>query len=136
MMKRSTAKYASLKLGSALIWILILILLAACQKGRIPNSMVAAWVTENQRYQGCYLLISQNWLTIGAADVRMHDYYILRVKTRETDRQLEVSVEARDKEQLETTFDFVYKFEEGDGTLYFENQPNVIWKRSPYVSPF
>lgn len=135
-MKRSTVKYASLKLGSALIWILILILLSACQKEQIPNNMVAAWVTENQRYQGCYLLISQNWLTIGATDSSMHDYYILKVKTRKIDQQLEVSVTARDTEQLETTFSFVYKPEEDDGTLYFENQPNVIWKRNPYVSPF
>lgn len=130
-------RYTFIKLGSVLIWILIPILLVACQKEtRIPKDMVAAWVTENLRYQGCYVLISPEWLTIGATDATMHDYYVKQVKSSKRGQQMKVVVKALDSKQTESTFSFIYESGNGNGILYFENQPDVVWQRSPYLSPF
>lgn len=118
------------------MWIALPILLSACQKSRVPDEMVAAWVTENQRYKGCYLLISPEHVTVGASDASMHDYAIRKVKTTKENRQLEVKIIAVDDQLMESTFSFIYQMDRDDGVLHFENQPHVVWQRSPCVSPF
>ena len=134
-MNRSNIRYAiSMKLGSGLL--LLLVLLSACQREYIPKGMVAAWVTENKRYLGCYLLISPDEIILGATDATMHDYDVRKVKSRKRGDQLDVAITAIDDQQMEVTFSLIFQPDKDDGILYFENQPDVVWQRSDYLFPF
>ena len=124
------------KVRWGLAFMLAPILLSACQEGQIPKEIISTWVTDHQRYQGCYMLISQDEVTLGVSDATMHSYFIQKVKTKQSDRQMEVTIELIDDQQIESALYLVYLSNKNKGSLYFKNQPDVIWQRSPFFSPF
>lgn len=60
----------------------------------------------------------------------------VKVKTTKEHHRLKVQITAVGDQQVESTFAFIYQPDKGGGLLHFENQPHVVWRRSPYVSPF
>jgi hypothetical protein len=135
-MERNALRNLALKNNWGLVVMLALLLATACQERRLPRDMVDTWVTDTPRYKGCYLLIFPEEVVFGAADANTHTHTIHRVKTRRQGGRIHFTIETIDDQQADTLLELVYLPSEKNGRLHFKHQPDVLWQRNPYLTPY
>lgn len=109
-------------------------ILLGCRSEKIPEAMIDAWVTDDPRYRGCYLLVLPGELVMGALDHTHRSYSIQKVKARFEDPSWEVAAWSADEEQTEYLFEYTFT-PTGNGTLRLKNNADVIWYRSASAFP-
>lgn len=111
-------------------WIiaLLILVLSACQGQSIPDPLIDTWVTDNPKYEDCFLKITPVHIIFGDPEKNSKEYDITKVSTSKNDQTVMVTIEYVNTEKASFSVDLLYSSEDG-GYLSFKNQPGVVWKR-------
>ncbi len=116
-------------IGKGMVILIAVFVLVCCQSKTMPDALIGTWVTEDGRYSGCALEIGTVTLvfrgTMSGADVCP----IKRLALKKDGTQLVATIRFTNQEDLASTATLIWSPERG-GTLWFKNQPNIVWKRS------
>lgn len=111
-------------------WIiaLLILVLSACQGQSIPDPLIDTWVTDNPKYEGCFLKITPVHIIFGDPEKNSDECYIKRVSTTKKDQIATVTIDYVNTHKTSFSVELLYSSEDG-GYLSFKNQPGVVWKR-------
>ncbi len=116
--------------------LLLLVLTLGCEEPaleEVPTDLVGRWTTTEARYADRAFEITLETFYLGQGGDLFVSYAILRTRIIQRKNQPSVhSIEYRDQAGDETSFDFIVS--EKDGTIYFTNQPQMVWRRDPGAS--
>lgn len=107
---------------------LLVATLIACSQSQLPIDLVGVWVTEHEHYQQCYLDIDEDSIVFGNEKGATEAGIVRKVTLTQKDppRIFDVQYETEDGGVF--TLHIVFSSENG-GTLWFEHQPQVVWRR-------
>lgn len=102
--------------------------LLACQKEPIPSDLVGVWGSQDGRYSGCYLRITDKTLVFGRADLSAASFAIQKVAVKNDHKVLICAITAVDQKGDPITVELHYVPQDRD-EMWFKNQPGVRWRR-------
>lgn len=113
-----------------------MVLTAGCEEPileEVPSTLIGRWTTTDARYADRAFEITPETFYLGQGDGLFVSYEILRIRLiLRKHRDPIHSVEYRDESGEETSFQFLVSDEDG-GTIRFNNQSEMVWRRSPEV---
>lgn len=107
---------------------LLIIVLSACQGQSIPDSLVGTWVSDNPKYESCFLKITPLHIVFGDPEMNSEECEIKKVATEKKDQIVMVTINYVNTKKEPLSVDLLYSSKDG-GYLSLKNQPGVIWKR-------
>ena len=105
----------------------LILMLSACQGRHIPGQLISRWVTDNTRYEACYLDISDNYIVYGNQENGVQAFVINKILLAHWYHEGRLTIEYEDLQGTTYTREVVYS-EKNGGRLWFKNQPGVIWR--------
>ena len=110
-------------------WLLLMLLvLSACQGQPMPGEMIGTWVTDNDRYQDCRLQIGADRMVFVDREQGSDIGVIQKISTETKGGTRAVTIDYVNSQKALFTVELIYSSENG-GSLWFKNQPAVVWKR-------
>jgi hypothetical protein len=97
----------------------------------LPMEISGKWTTSDQAYQGEYIEISSNKMTIGSVNKRSFLYTITKVESENGPlyKSTMFKVYCTDESGGETLFTFIFTPEDG-GALRYKASQHTVWKRA------
>jgi len=114
---------------------LLVLTAAACSPpesdpGRIaPEELQGVWVSDNPDYAGRDLEILENALLFHTGDGNIEPYIIRNIEVEQSADGTAYEIEHSGRESGSLTLSLLLR--SADGTIVFENQPLMVWRRNP-----
>lgn len=108
--------------------ILLIIALTACQGQSIPDALIGTWVSDNPKYEHCFLKITPLRIIFGDPNMNSKEYDIKKVTTATKNQVVRVTINYVNTQKDPLSVDLLYSSEGSNGYILFKNQPDVIWK--------
>jgi hypothetical protein len=114
------------------LWLLLLCLAVfpACSDSKMPEQLIGKWQSDHERYQDCFMQIDAKRIVFGNKQQDNETGIIKKVTQIKKNSTQIVRVEYMNFYLTKFTLNLVYSNKAGD-SIWFENQPAVIWKRAP-----
>lgn len=113
------------------LWSLLpgLAVILACEGAQMPEHLLGKWESEHERYQQCFMQIEARRIAFGTGEEKASIGIIRKIARLEKDSRQIVTIEYMDLDLTKFTVKMIYSNGVG-GSLWFENQPKVVWKRA------
>ena len=114
------------------LFLVLFLSLAGCgwfESEEFPKELLGRWVTDNPKYQGCYMKIDENAIVFNASDSNL---YVSTIKKVETDIEFGRKVHHiiyTDKEDIEYLLSVIVLKGSKTGRLQFYNQRYLEWNK-------
>lgn len=109
-----------------------LLLLCSCGGTEPPVELYGEWITSNQRYQDCRIVIQQDAITFmnGLDYISFNDIEKIQDVTPKNSHRSLYKIFYEDKENNEFSLEiYFYETEEGP-TIQFKHQKKLIWTKA------
>ncbi len=113
------------------LWVLLLCLTVfpACRGSQLPEQLIGKWHSDHERYKHCFMQIQSERIVFGSEEQNTGIGIIKKVTQSNRDSKQIVSIEYMDLNLTLFTVNLVHS-NNADDSLWFENQPEVVWKRA------
>ena len=115
----------------AVLAILMIAFLHGCgKKAAFPDEMIGTWKRTDSKYEGAFLELTHEKIIFGTLSGEVNSHTIKKIKKEKVPDAAETlyTVTYVDIEGKKFKFPFYFNPENG-GTVRFQNQPEVIWKK-------
>lgn len=113
-------------------WWLLLLCLAvfpACTGSQMPEQLIGKWESDHENYQHCFMKIEAKSVIFGNKEQNTEIGVIHEISQIKKDSEQIVRIKYTDTNQTTLTLSLVYSNNDKN-SLWFENQPAIIWKRA------
>ncbi|MHB9096709.1 MAG: hypothetical protein ACYC5X_02685 [Syntrophales bacterium] len=112
------------------LWLLLLCLtvVLACRSSQLPEQLIGKWQSDHERYKYCFMQIQSERIVFGNEEQNTGIGIIKKVTQLKRDSKQIVSIEYMDLDLTMFTVNLVHS-NSADDSIWFENQPEVVWKR-------
>jgi hypothetical protein len=112
-------------------WLLLLCLVVflSCSGSQVPEQLIGNWKSDHELYQNCFMQIEEKWIVFGNEEQKTGMGMIQKVTLLEKNSKRVVRIKYNDLDGTEFTVNLVYSNNAND-SIWFENKPAVIWKRT------
>jgi hypothetical protein len=113
------------------LWLLLLCLTVflACGGSRLPEQLIGRWQSDHERYKHCFMQIQSERIVFGNEEQKTGIGIIEKITRLKRDSKHIVRIEYMDLDLARFTLNIVYS-NNADDSIWFENQPEVVWKRA------
>lgn len=113
------------------LWLLLLCLtvVLACRGSQLPEQLIGKWQSDHERYKHCFMQIQSERIVFGSEEQNTGIGIIKKVTQLKRDSKQLVRIEYMDLDLTMFTVNLVLS-NNADDSLWFENQPQVVWKRA------
>lgn len=112
--------------------VVLLLVLSACESQQVPDQLISYWETDDKRYKNCVMEFTECLIFLGDSEGQVKTYFIKTLSTAFEGSNQILTIEYKDIEGNSFTGEWVYSPDNG-GSLWFRNQPDVVWKRQQWL---
>jgi hypothetical protein len=108
--------------------------LTSCSQSYLPIDLMGVWITDDERYQQCYMKIDENSIVFGNKQGPIESGIVQKITLSQKDSAQIFNVQYENQNGIVFTLNIVFCNKSG-GTMWFQHQPQVVWRRqSPSMS--
>jgi len=113
------------------LWLLLpcLAVILACGGSQMPEQLIGKWESDHERYQHCFMQIESRRIIFGNNEQKTGMGIIEKITQLKRDSKQIVRIEYMDLDLTRFTLNIVCS-NNADDSIWFENQPEVVWKRA------
>jgi hypothetical protein len=101
---------------------------------RVPEVLQGHWITDDPRYENCFLQIGEDYIDIGTIAGQGVFGVVTAIKTDTHEDYINYVITYQDFLGLESILSFRYE-PSSEGILRFANQQNMSWRRTSTLTP-
>jgi hypothetical protein len=131
-MKPSTKKWIIKGIISCFL-IFLLLVFTGCESGGIPDDLIGMWVSDDERYENCFMKISSDSIVFGQAGNQTDTYSIIKVGVVNKSERQVLKIKSVSSDKIVITHELLFSPKNG-GQLQFKNRPSVLWYRQLRLS--
>ena len=106
----------------------LLLVFTGCQGGSIPDKLIGTWVSDDERYENCFMKISSDSIVFGQAGNQTDTYSIIKVGVVNKSEMQELKIKCVSSDKVVITNELLFSPKNG-GQVQFKNKPDVLWYR-------
>lgn len=118
------------KLPHNVLWIIILVASSCVSQPQLPDELLGRWKTEALKYQDTFFEMQRGLLVLGTKTGEVQSYTISKVirKKLPEEEWVHYTVFYQNDSLQKYELPFYYRAEK-NGTIVFENQDDLVWRK-------